>query len=718
VLAVALASAVVLRWGQSQTSFDEVAYAWEPVAVHGGGWVTGLQLTDSGAVYARTDGGGAYRWDERSAEWAQIITFEGVPDPESADFRVESLAVAPSDDQVVYAAVGATLEARQGRVLRSEDAGQTWRASERGFTVHGNAQWRQGGARLAVDPADPDVVLLGTRLEGLWRSTDGGEDWERLSGLPEARTPADQEAAGVTFLLFDAVERGAEATRGMWAGVEGVGVLRSEDAGQSWDVVHETPDGVPRDAELGRDGRLFVVVAGGGAGVVRVSPDGDVVDTVSPGGTPSVVAVDTRDPDRVFVGDEGVRDGQLWRSEDGGDSWVALDVALESRDVRWPLETDLEGYMSAGDLTFDPARPGTLWFAEGMGVWRSDDLDDGEVTWSFTSTGIEQLVANDAVKPPGQPLLTAHWDRNLMRHPSDGARPVLTERFNSAWSLDISESEPSRLVAVVDDHRFCCDEDGLAALSGWSSDGGASWQRFGSLLDGSHPEGLAFGNIEMSSADPDDLVWLPSNGGAVHYSTDGGASWLPSDYPGSEPHFGYFLHRDVLAADPDAPGTFYALDADGILRSTDGGATWTLQGSDGLPARAALRFNATLATVPGRSGELVLTTGLLDEGSHGLFRSTDAGETWEELPGLQDVGRLAVGPALTAGGPPVLFATGRNGDTTGLWRSTDGAMTWRLLSRAPAGLHQEITVLSPDPEVPGEVYVGFLGLGFVSGRPV
>jgi hypothetical protein len=81
-----------------------------------------------------------------------MITFDGVPGPDSADYMVESLAVAPSDGEVVYAAVGDTLDARSGRVLRSDDAGESWRASERRFTVHGNAPWRQAGARLAVDP--------------------------------------------------------------------------------------------------------------------------------------------------------------------------------------------------------------------------------------------------------------------------------------------------------------------------------------------------------------------------------------------------------------------------------------------------------------------------------------------------------------------------------------------------------------------------------------
>lgn len=714
-----LLALVLLSGCASGASFRELDYAWKTVAVNGGGWMTGVVPTASGAVYARADVGGAYRWDEARARWTQMLRLDTVQDPEPADYAVESLGVAPSDADVLYASVGDTLDARRGRVLRSTDGGRSWQPSKQRFTVHGNAEWRQGGARLAVDPADPEVVLLGTRLEGLWRSTDGGEHWAPLKGLPAARSDGDSDPAGVTFLIFDPDSKGrsGDATRILWAGVEGVGVLRSEDAGKSWDVVYETPDGVPRDAELARDGRLYVVVAGGGAAVVRLSPDGETADTIGPGGTPSVVAVDPADPDRLFVGDEGVRDGHLWRSEDGGDNWDTLDVALSSPDVGWPLKTTLDDYMSAGEFAFDPARPGTLWFAEGMGVWRSDDLEDGEVTWSFASTGTEQLVSNDAIKPPGEPLITAHWDRNLLRHPSSGADPVLTDRFDSAWSLDIAATDPSRLVAVVDDHRFCCDQDGLAAQSGWSSDGGATWQRFGSLVDGTHPEGLAFGNIAISSGDADNLVWLPSNGGRVHYSQDGGSSWVPSEYPGSEPHFAHYLHRDVLTADPEESGTFYALDADGVVRSTDGGATWTMQRSEGLPGRHDRRFNATLATLPGRAGQLLLTTGRLDEGSHGIFRSTDAGDTWTELPGLLDVGRLTVGPALEAGGPPVVFATGRVGDTTGLWRSADDEKTWQLVTRAPAGRYQEITVLAPDPEVPGRVYVGFLGTGFVSGGP-
>ena len=146
--------------------------------------MTGIITGADGAVYARTDVGGAYRWDRSGERWEQMITASGVEDPEPDDYRVESLAMAPSDTDVVYASVGSSLDRAEGRVLRSDDAGRTWRAGGRRFPVDGNARWRQGGERLAVHPTDPDVVLLGTRTEGLWRSDDGGRSWRRLEALP------------------------------------------------------------------------------------------------------------------------------------------------------------------------------------------------------------------------------------------------------------------------------------------------------------------------------------------------------------------------------------------------------------------------------------------------------------------------------------------------------------------------------------------------------
>ena len=695
----------------------DVPYSWRTMAVGGGGWVTGLSTSDGGALYARTDVGGAYRWDRDGSRWVQMIVEGGVPDPDFSDYVVEALATAPSDGDRVYMTVGDDLTEPVGRVLVSDDAGRSWEEGGRRFAVHGNAEWRQAGSRLAVDPEDPDLVLLGTRTEGLWLSDDAGTSWRELSALPRGREREGEDPAGVTFAVFDPDGRDGDAAARFWVGVAGAGVFLTEDGGESWTLIAPTPDGVPRDADLAGD-HLYVAVGGGQPAMLKIDRGGATSESLYPPDHVAAVAVSPADPDLVFAGNEGVRDGYLFRSRDGGSTWDELDVEIASEEAVWPLRTRLDSYMSVGDFAFEPSRPDTLWFAEGMGVWRSSDLDDDEVTWDFASTGIEELVSSDAVKPPGRPLLTAHWDRNLFRHPDgEPSYPPLSDRFNSAWSLDVAAKDPDAVVAVVSDHRSCCIEDGLSNQSGYSADGGQTWRRFGSLEAGTHPEGLEFGNIAVSSGEPDDLVWVPSNGGAVHYSGDRGDTWRPSEYSGSEPHFAHYLRRSALIADASRGGTFYVLDADGVQVSQDAGATWRRTASRGLPGRDALRFNATLLSLPGRAGELLLTTGLLDEGSHGLFRSSDAGESWTELPGLEDVARIGLGPPVRPGDPTTVFASGRRGDVTGLWRSGDLGRTWQLITTAPLGIYQDISVLVADPDVAGRVYVGFSGTGFVVGTP-
>ena len=698
--------------------------SWAPVPIGGGGWMTGLVVGPSGEVYARSDVGGAYRWVEATRRWEQMIVSPGVPDPQpTADYRVESIAVAPSNGSVVYVAVGADHKRSAGRVLRSDDGGRTWRDGGQRFAVDGNEVWRWTGERLSVDPLDPDTVVFGTRADGLWKSRDGGGTWQRTSAPHSPGTGSSAAQAGVMFTLFEP-GRGTTAdgrTATVWAGSTGVGILRSDDAGETWSVVHAAPT-IPQDAELGPDGSLFVVLRGSPSKVVRIDTTTFQVTEITPPTRSALasVAVDPHRPGRLFVAESGVKDGSLWRSTDGGGSWTSMNVSLsvDEGKARWPVETDMEGWMSTGEITFDPTRPGLLWFAEGMGVWRTTDLDHHRVVrWQFASDGIEELVSNDAVKPAGGDLLTAHWDRPVFRHPGDGvAMPALTGRFDASWDLDVADGDPSFVVAVVDDNRFCCEADGLAAQSGFSTDGGRSWQRFGSLVGGTHPAGLKFGNIAISSGNRDHLVWVPSRGGAVHHSTDRGATWKQAAYPGGEPHYAYYLNRHVLVADPVAGGTFYVLDRSGFMRSTDGGATWQATAGKGLPPSWARRYNAIMTAVPGRQGELLLTLGPLDGASFGLFRSTDGGQSWTELAAMRDAGSVDVGPAVVPGGPPAIYAAGAVGGDRGVWRSDDEGRTWTLLSRAPGGVYQSIKVLAADPEVAGKLYVGFSGNGFMVGE--
>jgi len=58
--------------------------------------------------------------------------------------------------------------------------------------------------------------------------------------------------------------------------------------------------------------------------------------------------------------------------------------------------------MTTADILFDPLVPNRLWFAEGLGVWYADGVNTGtQLIWHSRSVGIEELVSNTAVHPPG-----------------------------------------------------------------------------------------------------------------------------------------------------------------------------------------------------------------------------------------------------------------------------------------------------------------------------
>jgi xyloglucan-specific exo-beta-1,4-glucanase len=81
-------------------------YNWNSVAIGGGGFVSGIitSKTQSGLIYARTDVGGAYRWDSANSRWIPLLDW--VSDDEVGYLGVESIAIDPSTASRVYMLVG------------------------------------------------------------------------------------------------------------------------------------------------------------------------------------------------------------------------------------------------------------------------------------------------------------------------------------------------------------------------------------------------------------------------------------------------------------------------------------------------------------------------------------------------------------------------------------------------------------------------------------
>lgn len=137
-------------------------YVWRNAVIGGGGFVTAIitHPAQKGLMYARTDVGGAYRWDDSVARWIPITDWIGMADGNFTG--IESLAVDPSDPNRVYLAAGiySASWAGNGAILRSADQGRTWQRTDMPLKMGGNETGRFNGERLAVDPNAGKILFL------------------------------------------------------------------------------------------------------------------------------------------------------------------------------------------------------------------------------------------------------------------------------------------------------------------------------------------------------------------------------------------------------------------------------------------------------------------------------------------------------------------------------------------------------------------------------
>ncbi|MEU1090939.1 1,4-beta-glucanase [Streptomyces sp. NPDC005892] len=701
------------------------AYRWRTAAIGGTGFVTGLLFHPSvrGLAYARTDIGGAYRWDHVKARWTALNDFTGWDDWNL--LGVEAIAVDPAFPDRVYLALGTYAQswASPGAVLRSEDRGATWSRTDLTVRLGANEDGRGTGERLLVDPRDSETLWLGTRHDGLLRSTDRGATWAPDPSFPAVPTASGQ---GVTLLVA--------AGRTVYAGWgDGTASLYRTTASGGWEPVPGAPvaDGatrVPVRAAYDAGSRALYVSWANGPGPNNQS-DGAVfrlstvtgawsdVTPVVPGGSDAFgyggIAVDTRRPGTVVVSTNNrwATVDTLFRSTDHGHTWTSLkDSAVldvsETPYLRWGGEAKFGWWIQA--VAVDPFDSRHIVFGTGATVFGTRDL----VHWAPEIRGLEESSVRHLVAPPtprGAQLLSGLGDIGVMYHESLTSSPsrgmASTPVFGTATGLALATRVPSYVVRTGW-------PSGSDAAGAYSRDGGASWQPFAA-----QPEiaASAPGPIAVS-ADGKTLLWTfvhwDGTKYPAHRSSDGGASWSEvTTFPkGATP-----------VADPVDAARFYAYDTDTgtVHLSTDAGASFTV-GATGLPS-GDTQFK--MAAAPGRTGHLWLSAK-----TGGLRRSTDGGRTFTAVAGVQESHALGFGKAAPSArkgrsaraGYPAVFQTGRvsaTHDGVAVLRSDDAGVTWIRINDDQHQWGWTGEVITGDPRVHGRVYLGTNGRGIQYADP-
>jgi photosystem II stability/assembly factor-like uncharacterized protein len=739
-------------------------YTWKSVQMVGGGFVDGIIFhpTAKGVCYSRTDMGGAYRRNPQTLRWEPLLDWLSYEDLNL--MGVESIALDPSDPESVYLSCGTYTNPRvpDGAILRSSDRGKTFQLTRVPFKMGGNEDGRGNGERMAVDPNDGNILYLGTRLAGLWKSTDRAVTWNRVENFPEIieNPPAgmqDQDSisrwrrmnqgSGIIFALFD--PESGHAGKGSSAIYVGVSLMnhenlfRSTDAGKTWQPVPGQPlQYRPTHAVLTSDGILFVTY-GDAPGPSRMTNGGvwkfntktgewtditpDKPDPKTRAFGYAAVSVDAHDPQVVIVSSYnryGIEKGEeIFRSLDGGKTWKPVFAGGGTFDYSLAPYVKATGIHWLFDIEIDPTNPNHAMFTTGYGgheTFNLTDMDKGNPTlWSVMSTGIEETVALELLSPPkGAQLITAvgdysgfvHWDLDKPVAEGNFSNP----RFGNTNGLACAANNPDIIVRVG---RATNDNPGKSI--GYSTDGGKTWQPTAVLPV---PE-CSLGYIAVSS-DGTTWIWAPSpvrgrSGPGrtppqqipVFYTSDQGASWSECK--------GIPANTRVIA-DPVNPAKFYAISLfEGkFFISNNKGTSFTEQVLDlpgGLPKREGNRGDSRggqdrIYATPGKEGDLWLAS------FDGLYHSADTGKHFEKLNGVQEIHAFGFGKAAPDADYSAIYLVGVVNELRGIFRSDDKAQSW---IRINDDQHQWGLVLhiTGDPKIYGRVYVGTHGRGTLYGDP-
>ena len=302
-------------------------------------------------VLVGTVGQGVMRSTDGGETWRRVGIDQGI----HSDALVRALTNDSRRPEIVYAGTDRGL-------LRSQDAGETWQLVDSPLSSY--CVWA-----LAIDPVDAEIMLAGTGTPTpatIFRSTDGGKSWEQRPVEVAETCPA----VGIPRVTGIAID--PENPLSIWVGLEVDGVRRSTDGGDSWVTINggiPNPD-VHNVAVASGPPKTVVVVVNND--VYTSTDDGATwksigIREVFPWTYPRGIMVQPGNTNVIFltIGDTTPgRTGTVMRSKDTGRTWESLSLPVEPNTAMWVVNAQ----PSDPDVVFAGSRYGYLY--------RSDDGGD------------------------------------------------------------------------------------------------------------------------------------------------------------------------------------------------------------------------------------------------------------------------------------------------------------------------------------------------------
>ena len=728
----------------SATSYTSVKWG-------GGGYVTGLiyHPTTANLLYARTDIGGAYRWNATTSSWTPITDGPGFGGGESTFHGAESIAVDPNNDQLVYMVTGMyTLDGggnpQNGRIYVSSNRGDSWTYYDLPFPAGGNEGGRALGERLSVDPNKPSTLFYGSRSAGLWKSTDSGHTWTQVTSLSStvltgAQIKAVGNAKGVESIIFDTSTKGTgtptstlyAAIAQDYASVAGLTSVfyKSTDGGATWAPV-SVPSAVsgyfiPHMVRAS-DGVIYVAFSAGagpgvaGPGYLYKFSGGTwtLLNSNASAGYGGLSVYGSGATARIVLGVSNTwGSGQLVQlSDDGGNTWHEIERGMPHT----PAGNGVDGWVD--DIEIDPSNRDHISHVHGGGIVETKNASSATPSWSGNVVNLEETATQAIIAAPAgasYKFVNSAGDIGTWLQTDLATTP--TKGPTTAWSngnaADVLWSDPTFIVG------FGVQNSSSTAFGFWSGDGGNTWSNFAKLPTGASTNKASTGSSVATSRS--NIVWAPANS-VPSYSTNNGSRWTSTNLPALASigwDRGYRLVADRKNANKvyayDSGGAFWGTPGK-VYVSTNGGHTFTLsQGSVSANLAPNAYWITQMVVNPNVEGDLWLADG------NAVYHSTDSGATWTKLNGfatvaangstaqLQGASAIALGKAQAGSSySAAIYVVGTMNGVWGIYHSDDGGATW---ARYNDDAHQYggIGAIAADWTTYGRIYFSGTGRGLI-----
>ena len=608
--------------------------------------------------YVAQVNGGVWKSDDYGRTWNPIFDHESTQ-------SVGAIAVAPSDPNIIYVGSGEGLHRPDlsvgNGIYKSTDAGKTW-------THLGLVEGQQIPA-LAVDPRDPNRVfaaVLGhpygpSAERGIYRSTDGGQNWQRVIAKDENTGGSDVEIDPANpDVVYAAMW---EAREGPWednneVNGTGGGLFKSTDGGSTW---HALINGLPNDLS-----QIYVAIA--------------------PSDSRRLYATLAQASGKLGV----------YRSDDAGDNWTQ--ITTDPRPA---------GRIGGGDLPIpkvDPKNPDILYVVSTV-TMRSAD---GGKTWtSFRGAPGGDDYQNLWINPNNGNIILIVSDQGA----------IVTVNGGSSWSSWYNQPT-AQLYHVSTSNTFpyrVCggqQESGSVCISSRGNDGEITFRDW-------HPVGvIEYGYVAPDPLDPD-VVY---GGGRTevsrfHWSTGEVQNITPIPLRDSK----YRTNRtEPLMFSPVDPHILYFA-GNVLFQTTDGGNSWQTISSDLtrenpgvpesvgtlIPKGAEKQRGVIYALAPSFKDVTTLWAGT-DDGL--IWITRDAGKNWanitpKELAAWSKVTQISASHFDEQTAYAAVSRFRINDTHPYIYRTHDGGKSWRMIT---AGLPDfgPVDTVREDPVRKGLLFAG------------